>query len=298
MEKEPKVSVGPLITTLEIPDGSAIIGKVYQRSYFRPFYFSNQPNPDLSGELFRYTNAYTGERYIHTIDASPLRGTPYPFFETKFDPERPERNISAGSVLVDDTVRLADANPRPGNSQNDVIPAGETDDTGLSYDDVSQGTGDSEQGAGQKPGNSNDNTDENKYGAGSPGNGVFDPNRPISADGSSSYDNERRASERGGGSNPFYNRDGFITLPSWLQWITWPLAILADAIFDGFGLTAAGKNLLLLLILGLVVYVLVKNGSTSSQTQNGQRNGTSTSSDFDEREFRTAAAKSAVLGLA
>jgi hypothetical protein len=266
-KKTPSIVIGPVISTLEVGD-TAKLDTVYRRSWYRPFYFSNDPSAALSGEIYKYTNKYEGQQYIHTINATPIKSasSPYPFFATKLDPARPDRLVSASAVRLGDTdILLRDADPT-GGGEKDVVRSETTDDTGLSIDDVTDGTEQSGSGASGK---------EKKYGKNSPGTGKFDPNRPISPDGDSSYDKEREFSERGDGgegagsgeqnekvegtgSNPFYNKAGFILIPSWLQWITWPLAILADAIFDGFGLSSGFKNILLIIIIGLVIFVIYK----------------------------------------
>lgn len=275
-DKKPTIEVGPLITSIEISEGTAKEGVTYQRTWYRPFYFSNEPEPDLDGESYRYTNVYNGELYIHTINATPLGqrdGSPYPSFQTAFDPDRPDRLVSANDVRFEDVdIKLSDADPIKQGGASDVIRTSPTNDTGLSFDEIASGTIQSpDQGSGVKK--------ETKFGPNSPGTGVFSPDRPSSGDNKSSYDKERAASERteqaeGKGTNPFFNRDGFILLPSWFQWLTWPLAILADALFDGFGLTTGFKNILLLIILGLVIFAIYKYSSKNRNENVSMSNNT------------------------
>lgn len=263
-DKQPRVTVGPLISSVEIPEGIATVGKIYKRTYFRPFYFSNSPNPDLSGELFRYTQVYTGEAYIHTVEASPFKGTPYPYFETKFDPNRPERLIDPRDVTIGGDRKLEDSKNDNNGDPDGIVSAEETNDTGFSGEEIIKNT------PGDNGTTGSGDTGEDRFGKGSPGSDKYKPGTPEGSTddaNGSSYINEQRASTREGGTNPFFNRDGFILLPSWFQWITWPLAILADALFSGFGLTAGGKNLLLLIIIALIVYVLYKNGTFNRENK-------------------------------
>lgn len=269
--KTPRIEIGLLTASVDISEAGGVVGTTYRLKFWRPFYFSNDPDPILGGKVYRYTNTYEGEKFIHIIEGSPYPGTPYPFFKVDFEQE-PNAKFSIDSVSFSDGTKPSlDSQDmlsgQEGNSATQVKVDGLTDEEPFSDESLTVPNGndpitfEGEPLGSAGPFSAVDdilNGEENESGKSDEEN-TSSLNNEVS---NTSYNTiGSNPNPEGTGTNPFYSREGWITLPSWFQWITWPLAVLADTLLDGFGLTAAGKNVILLIILALLAYVLFKRAT-------------------------------------